>query len=213
MEQPLIKSSPNNRLQAIRDALEIAHEDARRRCSSSLNRMPEYFMAMRVADYFAENFLNFGYRLEPQVKRTFQDAHLWHEEAESLRDDPDIRHNGRFDLVLYNIKRDRPAHVVEFKRGAKLESLRADVKRLASVCYHAGVKSLETNYLVMTRKCPSNASRIEEVKAKLRDELNSIGGISCQVTCSEPLEPYLNREHDPVPGATFRIWVIEVKAA
>ncbi|RUR43437.1 hypothetical protein [Vreelandella populi] len=208
----MIKSSPNSRRQAIVDALVRAHESAMQLCGTSLNRMPEYYMAMRVADYFADNFLDFGYRLEPQVKRTFQNAHLWHQEAESLRADPDIRHNGRFDLVLYNNKRERPAHVIEFKRGAKLDSLRPDIKRLARVCFHAGHKSLETNYLVLTRKCPKDSSRLEESKQVLSEELDGIEGVSCKVTHSGPLTPFINRDYETVADATFRIWVIEIKA-
>ncbi|WP_146873121.1 hypothetical protein [Halovibrio variabilis] len=169
-------------------------------------------MAMRVADYFADNFLNFGYRLEPQVKRTFQSAHLWHEEAESLCADPDIRSNGRFDLVLYNNKRERPAHVIEFKRGAKLESLRPDIKRLARVCFHAGHKSLETNYLVLTRKCPKGDSRLKKAKQVLSEELDGIEGVSYKISYSDPLEPFINREYETLADATFRIWVIEIKA-
>lgn len=212
METLLIKSSPHNRRQAIIDALVFAHESAQQRCSTSLNRMPEYYMAMHVADYFADNFLNFGYRLEPQVKRTFQNAHLWHEEAESLNSDPDIRANGRFDLVLYNIKRDRPAHVIEFKRGSKLDSLRSDMKRLASVCFHAGHKSLETNYLVLIRKCPKSLARLKEAEQVLENELDSIDGVNYKITFSDPLSPVVNREHEIVEDATFRIWVIEITA-
>jgi len=207
-----IKSSPNNRLQAIQDALQQAHQDAVDLSLSSLNRMPEYFMAVRVADYFANHFLNFGYRLEAQVKRTFDDADLRYR-REELLEDPDLRPNGRFDLVLHKGRSGRPAHVIEFKRGARLEHLWPDFRRLARVCEYAGHKSLQTNYLVLTCRCAADGSGFEAVENRLLEALADLPEVEAALLSSEPMTPYIDRDGTEVVGGAFRNVVIELTAA
>ncbi|MFG6176443.1 hypothetical protein ACGTN6_04275 [Halomonas sp. THAF12] len=212
MDAPRLKSSPNNRLEAIFQALQDAHLDAAEQSQTSLNRMPEYFMAVRVADHFARHFRNFGYRLEPQVKQTFEDSDLWHSASEELGKDPDLRPDGRFDLVLRTGKRNRPAHVLEFKRGGKLEALSHDLRRLAAVCRHAGTERLKTNYLVFTRKCRGTAAGDEQDIERLRSTLADLEGIQGSVHASDPLTPFINRHQERVSGAAFRVIVVELKA-
>lgn len=154
MSSDKIKSSPNNRISAIIEALKAASEIAETHCDHPLGRMPEYFMAMKVAEYFSKNFLNFGYRLEASVKQTLEDAGIAKEEiTRMLKEEPYLRGNGRFDLVLRTAKRGMPAHVIEFKRGSRSARLAKDLIRLAymSKAVSQGAK-LETNYLVFTTK-------------------------------------------------------------
>jgi hypothetical protein len=208
-----VKSSPNNRLNAIITALREAHEEAQRCSDSSLHRMPEYFMATRVADYFATHFINFGYRLEAQVKRTFENADLWHQDVELLLNDPEVRSNGRFDLVLRTGKQGRPAHILEFKRGSKVEPLLKDVRRLAKICEHAGSHRLKTNYLVFTRRCALEGSVESLDEHPFHAALSGFDGVSCQLYCSEPMQPLLDRNYNVVEGGAFDIVVVEIKAA
>ena len=92
-----MRSSPNNRLNAIMEALLAAHDDAQRLSRSSLHRMPEFFIATRVADHFAEHFDNFGYRLEAQVKRTFEASDMQVDDITELLREPDLR----LDMALH----------------------------------------------------------------------------------------------------------------
>lgn len=212
MPPSTIKSSPYNRLHAIQDAMLQAHQDAVSLSRSSLNRMPEYFMAVRVADYFARHFVNFGYRLEAPVKRTFDEADLRYS-REELLEDPELRPNGRFDLVLHTGKSGRPAHVIEFKRGARLEHLWPDVRRLARVCEYAGPKRLRTNYLVVTRRCAADGSGFETVENRLLDALDDLREVNAALLSSEPMTPYIDRDGVTVEGSAFRSIIIELTAA
>lgn len=207
-----IKSSPKNRINAIHNALLAAHEDAQVRSHSSLHKMPEFFMAIRVADYFADHFLNFGYRLEAQVKRTFERADLRHQDIEQLLNDPEVRSNGRFDLVLRTGKKGLPAHVLEFKKGIKIEPLLKDVRRLAKICEHAGRERLKTNYLVFTKRCPANSHTEELDATRLEEELKAFKGVTCKISATPRMSPLLTRDFDVVEGGAFQVVVIEIKA-
>lgn len=209
----LLKSSPGNRLAAIEKALLAAHQDAIKNSQSSLNRMPEFFMAMRVADYFATNFTNFSYRLEAQVKRTFQDSDLHGEDITQLLSEPDLRPDGRFDLVLRSGKKGRTAHIFEFKRGDSTRALLKDIRRLAKVSQHAGRHSLKTNYLVLTRRCPKDVDTSERLIERLNSVLDdaTLANTDVYVTVSEPQHPFLNRAHEPLNSRAFQIVILEIR--
>lgn len=145
------KSSSENRLDAIVQALVQANEKAKVLSKCRLSRMPEYFMVCEVADYFAKHFKNFGYRLEASVKGTLADAGVAEKQIDQLLRREELRGNGRFDLVVRTGRRGVPAHVVEFKRGSRHQHLLKDLIRLAYVCESVGERTrLETNYLVFT---------------------------------------------------------------
>lgn len=148
-----MKSSSNNRLDAIIDGLMHASDMALKHADMPLARMPEFFMAMHVATHFAESFANFGYRLETSVKQTLAEAGVDDDEIADLLNQPELRGNGRFDLLLRTGRRGVPAHIMEFKRGSRSEHLLKDLIRLSYVArtVHAGSR-LETNYLVFTTK-------------------------------------------------------------
>lgn len=151
--KPLLKSSPNNRLDAIVEGLLHASDMALTHADMPLSRMPEYFMAVHVAQHVAASFANFGYRMEASVKQTLADAGVNEGEIDDLLANDDLRGNGRFDLVLRTGKTGMPAHVLEFKRGSRSTHLTKDLIRLAYVTrtVHAGAR-LETNYLIFTTK-------------------------------------------------------------
>ncbi|WP_304526780.1 hypothetical protein [Halomonas sp. I5-271120] len=212
MDTSKTKSSPRNRIAAIKHVLIAAQEDAERISKSSLHRMPEFFMAVRVADYFASQFRNFGYRLEPQVKRTFQRADLRHSDLEQLLSDKEIRPNGRFDLVLLTGKKGRPAHIMEFKRGTKVEPLIKDAKRLAKVCTHAGEERLKTNYLVFTRRFSSAGEREEIDDTAIKLALDAFTDVRCRIECTPPLGSFLDKDHQPKPGVKFQAVIVEISS-
>jgi hypothetical protein len=153
LAEPLLKSSSGNRLDAILKALSHASEMAKEHCDMPLSRMPEYFMAVHVAHYFARSFSSFGYRMEASVKETLVDAGVDDDEINALLENEQLRGDGRFDLVLRTGRRGVPAHVMEFKRGSRSAHLYKDLVRLAYVSrtVREGAR-LETNYLIFTTK-------------------------------------------------------------
>lgn len=204
-----LRSSLHSRLIAIEEALLEAHRDAVTHSRSSLNRMPEFFMAMRVADYFAMHFPSFGYRLEAQVKRTFKDGDLCDSDIAQLCHDQELRSDGRFDLVLLAGKRGKPAHVLEFKHGDKLEAVLLDIRRLAKVCELAGNSRLKTNYLVLTKKCDPNGE-VDNTIDRLVQALEPFDKVNHFIWCTDPLGDFLDRDHQ-VTG-TFRVVIVELRA-
>ncbi|WP_442488325.1 hypothetical protein [Halomonas litopenaei] len=208
-----MRSSPNNRIGAIMAALLDAHDDAQRLSRSSLHRMPEFFMATRVADYFAAHFDNFGYRLEAQVKRTFEASDMPLDDIAELLQHPDLRPDGRFDLVLHTGKRGRTAHILEFKRGDAMRGLISDIRRLAKVCRHAGRHSLKTNYLVLTRRCPPERDTTGRLIERLDMALHTAGldDLDVNLIASEPQQPFLNQDHLPMANRAFQIVILEVQ--
>lgn len=208
-----MRSSPNNRINAIMEALLAAHDDAQRLSRSSLHRMPEFFMAIRVADYFAVHFDNFGYRLEAQVKRTLEASDMQVDDIAELLREPDLRPDGRFDLVLHTGKRGRTAHILEFKRGDAMRGLISDIRRLAKVSRHAERHSLKTNYLVLTRRCPSERDTSDRLIERLGNALQTAGldDLNVNLIASEPLHPFLNHDHLPKANRAFQIVILEVQ--
>lgn len=170
-------------------------------------------MAMRVADYFATHFTNFGYRLEAQVKRTFEESDIRDSDIARLLTEPDLRPDGRFDLVLRTGKRGRTAHILEFKRGDSTRGMINDIRRLAKVSRHAGRHSLKTNYLVLTRRCPPEVDTIDRLIERLDTALEKAGLSDLVVTLdhSAPQSPFLNHDHEPVANRGFQIVILEIQ--
>ncbi|OLY72226.1 hypothetical protein AU074_13710 [Pseudomonas sp. ATCC PTA-122608] len=136
-------------MQALTRASDMAVEHS----DMPLSRMPEYFMAVHVANHFADSFSNFGYRLEASVKDTLLDAGVSEGDINDLLENERLRGNGRFDLVLRTGRRGVPAHVVEFKRGSRNSHLYKDLVRLSYVSNTVrDDQRLVTNYLVFTTK-------------------------------------------------------------
>lgn len=217
MESLGLRSSKNNRVEAIMSALKEAHDDARALSGCSLNRMPEYFLGTRVADYFAKHFPNLGYRLEMSVSQTLADAGLGDEKIEKLMENENLRGNGRFDLVLHSGRRRKPAHIIEFKKGQKPNSLAMDINRLALVCDAVESSSrLETNYLVLVTR--RHAKRTEDDwRTELKTALGEITkdekrdyDIDWDVVRFEQIEPATNPEYQDT-DKPFSMLIIEIR--
>lgn len=138
-----MKSSKNNRLKVIEQAIRDAHDFALDHCGMPLNKMPEYFLGVTIGQAMVTEFDNFKARFEMSVKEL-----LVYLEVQTTGE-PQDRENGRFDLVLLTRSKDTPAHIIEIKRGIKTQSMAADIRRLANICRAASSGSrLETNYFV-----------------------------------------------------------------
>lgn len=198
-------------------ALKEAHNDARTLSGCSLYRMPEYFLCTRVADYFAKHFPNLGYRLEMSVSKTLADVGLMDEKIEKLMENENLRGNGRFDLVLHSGRRRKPAHIIEFKKGHKPESLAKDINRLALVSDAVDASSRpETNYLVfVTRRHPKRTE--EDWRTELKEALGEITKdekrdheIDWDVVRFEQMGPATDPEFQDTDNP-FSMFVIEIR--
>ncbi|QJQ96030.1 MULTISPECIES: hypothetical protein [Halomonadaceae] len=125
-----------------------------------------------------------------------------------LHQETDLRPDGRFDLVLLSGKQGKPAHILEFKRGDKMSEVLADIRRLAKVCEHAGNSRLQTNYLVLTKKCDTSGG-IEPTLERLEQALQPFESVTHFIWQSDPLGDFLDRNHQPVD--TFRVVIVELR--
>ncbi|MBK3446340.1 hypothetical protein [Pseudomonas lactis] len=214
MTKTLLKSSPTNRLDAIVEGLFHASNMALKHADMPLSRMPEYFMAVHVAQHIAKSFANFGYRLEASVKQTLSDAGVDESEIDDLLKIDDLRGNGRFDLVLRTDKRGMPAHVMEFKRGSRSAHLAKDLIRLAHVTktVHAGAR-LETNYLVFTTKKSQERLLLMLQAAEAERRFNhprARGQVSCTLKRYHPI-PHWAKDDDSRTARHMAVAVFEVR--
>ena len=170
-----VRSSSYNRVEHIEQALIAAHQHAMDACGRPLSDMPEYFMCTRVAEHFAHEFANFRYRLEGSVSQVIRSLSIPGEKT--LLSKKETRASGRFDVVLFTRKSGKAAHIIEFKKGSKLSSLRDDIDRIALLADSVGARSrLETNYLVFITK--RNADRDKDSWQQRLDEIVSDSLIS-----------------------------------
>jgi hypothetical protein len=211
--KPLLKSSRNNRLDVIVEGLIHASDMALTHADMPLSRMPEYFMAVHVAQHVAASFANFGYRMEASVKQTLADAGVDEEEIDDLLSNDDLRGNGRFDLVLKTGKTGTPAHILEFKRGSRSAHLTKDLDRLYYVTrtVHAGAR-LETNYLVFTTKKSKERllAMLEEEEAQRKhSHPRARGRVECALKRYQPI-PHWAKDDDNRSPLHMAVAVFEV---
>lgn len=168
MPQSAVRSSSKSRVREIGKALASAHDHAMEACGKTLHGMPEYYMCSRVAEHFTHEFANFRYRLEVPVTQVIRSLSI--PGQDSLLKQKEIRPAGRFDVVLFTRKSGKAAHIIEFKKGDKLSSLRKDIDRIALLADNVSARSrLETNYLVFITK--RNFDRTESAWQKRLDEI------------------------------------------
>ncbi|MBH3383223.1 hypothetical protein I5S53_04430 [Pseudomonas juntendi] len=208
------KSSPSNRINQIIEGLLKASDKANKNAQLPLARMPEYFMAVHVAEHFANEFANFGYHLEASVKQTLSDAGVDESEIEDLLQDENLRGNGRFDLVIRTGKKNLPAHILEFKRGARSAHLLKDFERLAYVSKiaHDGEK-LKTNYMVFTTKRPESkivAMLDAQAEARKTNQPRARNKVAYALKAYEPISHWAKGDKTRKP-LDMAIAVVEIK--
>ncbi|MBQ0813397.1 MAG: hypothetical protein KBT82_04325 [Marinobacter sp.] len=216
-----LRSSGKARVTEIISALKAAHEHSLDACEKPLHQMPEYFMVTRVGEHFAARFSNFRYHMEASVADLLTKAGVSDVNQKALERFPELRPNGRFDLALYTRKRGRPAHIIEFKKGAKLEALKKDIDRLALLADSVPERSrLETSYLVFITKRTHSRDisdwndRLQEIVA---DSLIGQGKISNDVACTvkdiwKESEQESDTARDRFYGYTpFSIVIVEIR--
>lgn len=191
-----MKSSKNNRLKVIEQAIRDAHQYSIEHCGLPLNKMPEYFLGVAIGQAMVGAFENFKVRFEMSV----QDL-LDHLDVQTSGK-PEDRENGRFDVVLLTKSKEIPAHIIEIKRGIKASSMAADIRRLATICRAAQAGSrLETNYFVTV------TARSEKVVSERPEHLISASEEALQnIRLHEP--KIISLEHPdgkPITAAIYEV--------
>lgn len=191
-----MKSSKNNRLKVIEQAIKDAHQYSLQRCGLPLNKMPEYFLGVTIGQAMVEAFDNFKVRFEMSVQDLINHLDV------QASGEPQDRENGRFDLVLLTKSKEIPAHIIEIKRGVKAGNMAADIRRLANICRAAQSGSrLETNYFVTV------TARTEKVVSERAEQLMSAFKEAMQnIRLHEP--KIISLEHPsgkPVTAAIYEV--------
>lgn len=193
-----MKSSKNNRIMVIQEAIKDAHNYAIEHCGLPLNKMPEYFLGVAIGQKMVSAFDNFNVRFEMSVQQLMEHAGI------QLSGDKANRENGRFDLVLLTKRGETPAHIIEIKRGVKIDSMLSDIKRLANICRYVQADTrLETNYFVTVtaRSHELVLKRIEILEQKSIDNR----GLE-NITINTPILVELGEFNDkPIVAAIYEI--------
>ncbi|WP_198782753.1 hypothetical protein [Shewanella putrefaciens] len=131
----------------ILNGIEHACEQAEKLTGHSVNRLPEYFLSVKVMDYLHAAFESFTYSMEEHLDRICEDAGY---DVSDVPEEYRISNLTRADLVIQSKKSFRDRHIIEFKRSVSFKSLKKDVLRLAWMCAQApdGHK-LEKNFLAV----------------------------------------------------------------
>lgn len=176
-----MKSSRNNRISVLEQAIKYASTHAEQNSGLSLNKMPEYYLGVIIGQKMLLEFGNFTVRYEMGVKQLMRQANV------EATDCPTLRENGRFDLVLLTRRSYLPAHIIEIKKSVKKELMLADVKRLAYICRSVKAGSrLETNYFITVT---SRASA--KVLNERSDYINSINAQDKKTTNIHVKAPHI----------------------
>ena len=112
----------------------------------SINSLPEFFLAVKVAEYLHSHFETFTFSLEESLSRICEEIGIEHNNASN---EFRIDNRTRADLVLKHKKGNRIKHIVEFKRHLHASQIKKDALRLSWICTNAPAgHRTERNYLV-----------------------------------------------------------------
>lgn len=141
----------------LQEGLERAAWDAEMMTGRSLNDLPEYYMAVKVAEHIAGSLTTYSFSLEDPIERLAAELGIENFPAE-------FRGGGNADLVLRSAKTGRLKHVVEFKRSISTGEIKKDALRLAKLCMEAPAgHRAEKNFLVAVSHM---RERLKMVRAK-----------------------------------------------
>lgn len=128
---------------AVVNACQVAEDVT----GKSINSLPEYFLAVKVAEYLNNHFSTFTFSMEEPLIDLCEEVGINHKNVGA---EYRIDNNTRADLVLKNKKSSTIKHIVEFKRYLHVGQLRKDALRLAWICANAPVgHRIERNFLVV----------------------------------------------------------------
>ncbi|MGB1262397.1 MAG: hypothetical protein ACPG52_05755 [Cognaticolwellia sp.] len=149
---------------------------------TSLNRLPEYYLGVKLSDYL--NKAGYGFELEKPAKEIVKsldvdDVKL--KQTVSLLvskigtgKDKLIKRitNGRVDLVVLTKEKRSIKHLIELKIGSKLTKLEQDITRLIFFSKISDKSSIQRSFMVFTSS-DLNESSVEDKIQKLADNFNT----------------------------------------
>lgn len=131
----------------LASALENSCAVATELTGKSINALPEFFLAVKVAEFVNEHFSTFTFSIEERLFSICEEVGIDCELADPLYR---IDKLTRADLVLKSKKSKKIKHVIEFKRHLNTSQIRKDTLRLAWLCASAPLgHRLEKNFLVV----------------------------------------------------------------
>lgn len=156
--------------QQLVEGVKKAAEDAVAKTGCSVNDLPEYFMAVKVADHIFDTMQTYAFTMEDSFQTLCEEVGI-----EELPEE--CRGSGRADLVLRGLKTGHVRHVVEFKRSIKKAEIKKDAIRLAKLCELAPERHrIEKNFLVAVTHASDDVATERELEirawldeAKLQD--------------------------------------------
>lgn len=144
--------------QQLVEGVKKAAEDAVAKTGCSVNDLPEYFMAVKVADHIFDTMQTYAFTMEDSFQDLCEEIGI-----EELPEE--CRGSGRADLVLRGLKTGRVRHVVEFKRSIKKAEIKKDAIRLAKLCELAPEQHrIEKNFLVAVTHASDDVAVTREVE-------------------------------------------------
>lgn len=159
----------------LASGLESSCSVAQELTGKSVNALPEFFLAVKVAEYVKEHFTSFNFSLEDRMIDICNEVGI---EYKSAPAEVRIDKLTRADLVLKSKKTNKIKHVVEFKRHISITQIKKDALRLAWLCASAPLgHRVEKNFLVViSHKAPSLFGK------RTSDILSEVKKISPNVT-------------------------------
>ncbi|RTR40558.1 hypothetical protein EKG38_01155 [Shewanella canadensis] len=168
------RATKGNIKNIIIDAIESAATEYYEMSGERLGKAPEYYLNVKIVDFITSKIPTLGYKLEMQVKELLE-----HFGVNSSDNPDDLRDTGNFDITLLSKKTKTPRHVIEVKRGIKLESLMKDARRISALAQEKhGSKRLSTGFIVFINRvsyCSRSARHQDRLDERLTCIRNQIG--------------------------------------
>jgi hypothetical protein len=183
-----MKATKTNRFDQLVSGIKKVDKESRKKCNRSINKNTEAFLVTKLSDYLYKKFSTLHYKLEVRPAEILKQLGYSNDAIEKYKDEKDLRINGFLDSVLYYSSTtgiEKPAHIIEFKRGGKIESIQKDCVRLATLV-NAAQRSqkkhkrsnrhrLETAYFITTMRQPNALAerKVEDAFHKKLEKINN----------------------------------------
>lgn len=131
----------------------------------SLNHVPEYYINVQLGERL--NKLGYGIEFEMPTSKICEYLEISDTMQKEAKHRDEALRNGQVDLVVKTKEKSSIRHLVELKRGSKVESLKKDVERILFYATCAEKRSIRRGFIVfVTHVNPNNVAQKLEIIAK-----------------------------------------------
>lgn len=170
----------------------------------SLDRQPEYFMSLKIAEAIHDHFKNYTFAVEASLSEICRETGIDPSQAEKhFR----VSGQGKADIAVRHSRQGKYRHIIECKRRVmNTEALLQDARRLAWLCANVSLgHRMEKNFLVAITTISQKKleERVAAISNMLHDEFD---GISLKVS-------YCDMDHllsTKAPNKSLRGMVCEI---